>query len=294
MPKKPPIDNVVVVADLHCGCKMGLCPPEPQLLEGGGRYTPSTFQRKVWRWWETFWRDYVPKATHGEPYAVIFNGDTIEGEHHGSSTPITTNKADQARIAEEAIRAVIDPNKVVGVYLLRGSRAHDDEAGMALEQLARRLSNLIPVVRTREGFYSRWELWLRVGSSLIQAMHTIGTTSSAQHETSALNAEIARVWADCARWRREAPQLLVRAHRHRSCEVRLPTRAPARSGSRYGNACYAGCFVVAGWQGKTPYQYTSATGRTSTPQFGGSVIRQGDEELHTRHCVWTIEPDKEK
>jgi len=288
------VNNLVVVADLHCGCKLGLCPPEPQLLEGGGTYRPSRFQRKVWGWWETFWNEYVPAATHDEPYAVVFCGDTLEGEHHGSTTPITNNKADQARIAEKAITAVLNPNRITKVYFIRGTRAHDDEAGMALEQLAKTLSNVVPVSRTRDGFYSRWELWTRVGHSLVQCMHTIGTTSSAQHETSALNAEIARVWADCARWRREPPQLLVRAHRHRSCEVRLPTRETPRGKSRYGTACYAGCFVVAGWQGKTPYQYVTSAGRTSTPQFGGSIIRQGDQELHTRHCVWTLEPDREE
>ena len=68
----------------------------------------------------------------------------------------------------------------------------------------------------------------------------------------------------------------VRGHRHRLIEVRVPTALG------YGIA-----FTAPAWQLKTPYTYRIA-GRQSLPQIGGSVIRQGDEDLYTRHWVRSI------
>jgi hypothetical protein len=71
--------------------------------------------------------------------------------------------------------------------------------------------------------------------------------------------------------------VVVRSHRHRNSEIRLP--------AKWG---YAIAFVTPAWQLKTPFVFRIPGGRTSTPQIGGSIIRLGDEELHTRHFVQDI------
>jgi hypothetical protein len=38
------------------------------------------------RWWREWWDVFVPVATKGEPFAVVVNGDTVDGVHHGSKT----------------------------------------------------------------------------------------------------------------------------------------------------------------------------------------------------------------
>ena len=40
--------QVVVVSDIHCGCRLGLCPKEGVALDDGGLYMPSRIQKKVW------------------------------------------------------------------------------------------------------------------------------------------------------------------------------------------------------------------------------------------------------
>ena len=96
-------NNLIIVSDTHCGCKLGLCPPYPMPLDDGGTYTISKVQRKLWAWWQEFWDDWVPRVTKGEPYAVVTNGDTLDGVHHGSTTQISHNLGDQANIAEAEI-----------------------------------------------------------------------------------------------------------------------------------------------------------------------------------------------
>lgn len=279
------INNIIAVSDLHCGCKLGLCPnrtiefkrdeedEDGVTLEEGGYYKPSKIQRKVWGWWEEFWGDWVPKVTHGEPYAIVINGDAVEGVHHRATTPVSHHLEDQADIAYEVLKPLVELCEG-RFYMIRGTPAHVGEQGIEEERLAKRLG----AIRNAQGQRSRYELWKRCGEGLVHFNHHIGTTASAQHETSAINAELATAFVEAGRWGNEPPDVIVRSHRHRCAEVRIPSRKG-----------YAVAFVTAAWQLKTPYLYKVAGGRQTMPQIGGSIIRQGDEELHTRHKTWDIE-----
>jgi hypothetical protein len=267
------IRNVIVVSDIHIGCCLALCHPDGAELDDGGLYKPSPLQLKVWSIWREFWDVWVPKATHGEPFAVIFNGDAIDGVHHNSTTQWSHNTKDQIRHAHKILAPVVAAcgNRY---YHIRGTEAHVGQSGKDEEALAKDLG----AIPNEQGQHARYELWLRMdGGGLIHALHHVGTTSSAQHETSAINAELASIYNDCGRWGREPPDVVVRSHRHRCAEVRLPHHRG-----------YAVSMVTACWQLKTPFTWKLAGARVTTPQIGASLIRQGDEELHTRHMVVDI------
>ena len=154
--------QVVVVSDIHCGCRLGLCPKDGVTLDDGGTYIPSRIQKKVWGMWEEFWGDWVPHVTKGEPYDVVFNGDAIDGVHHGSVTQVSHNITDQVSIAVECLRPVAE--KAERFYMVRGTEAHVGKSAQAEEGLARALG----AVPNEDGQHNRWELWLRVGGHLVQ------------------------------------------------------------------------------------------------------------------------------
>jgi hypothetical protein len=108
-------------------------------------------------------------------------------------------------------------------------------------------------------------------------MHHIGTTGSAHYESTAVTKELTESYTQAGRNRLEPPDVVVRSHRHRHIEVRVPT-----------SLGYGISFVTAGWQLRTPFAYKIPGGRVMTPQIGGSLIRQGDEDLFTRHKIWDI------
>jgi hypothetical protein len=112
-------------------------------------------------------------------------------------------------------------------------------------------------------------------------MHHIGSTGSAAYETTAVHKELTESFVEAGRWGDEPPQIIVRSHRHRCSEVRIPAM-------KNGETCYATSFTTAGWQGKTPFTFKIPGARISQPQVGGSLIRAGDEETHTRHKYWRI------
>lgn len=276
------VRNLVVVSDSHCGCKLALCPPGKFQLDGGGHYLPSEFQLKMWSLWREFWDVWVPQVTRGEPYDLVHNGDAIDGVHHNSTTQISHNLEDQIRLAELVLGPEVAKCKRKGgtYYHIRGTEAHVGQSGENEERLARNLG----AKPNAEGQYARFDLWKRVGKScLVHLLHHIGTTSSAAHEASAVNAELTAEFYEAGRWNREPPDYIVRSHRHRSIAVEVDSAKG-----------YAAAIVTPAWQLKTPYVWKIPGARVSEPQLGGILIRQGDEEHFYRRKVWSLDRSKEE
>lgn len=272
---RPSVRTIIIVSDLHVGCRLGLMSPRGAKLDDGGRYTQSRAQRVVWRWWSEFWDEWVPAVTQGEPFALVLNGDLLEGVHHRVTTPWSHHLGDQIAAAIDIVRPVAA--RAAACYLVRGTEAHAGISAVDEEHLGRGIG----AVPTRDGQASHWELWLRLGPHLIHCAHHIGTTSSAQHEASAVNAELTAVYQDAARWGLEPPSVVVRSHRHRSIEVRIPTAQGL-----------ATALVTPGWQLKTPFAYRVAGARVTRPQCGGVAIRLEGRELVTRHYVRSLDRDE--
>ena len=274
--------NLIVVSDTHCGCRLGLCPPTPISLDSGGFYLASDFQKKMWALWQEFWLEWVPDVTKGEPFDVVHNGDAVDGSHHNSTTQISHNLEDQSRIAEAVLKPVVQQCLESGgvYYHIRGTEAHVGQSGENEERLARSLG----AKPNADGQHARFDLWKRVGDKcLVHLLHHIGTTGSAAHEASAVNAEMTAEYVEAARWHREPPDFVVRSHRHRSIAVDL--------NSAKG---YAAAIVTPAWQGKTPYVWKIPGARISEPQFGGIVIREGDDEHYYRRKVWSLDRSPEE
>jgi len=270
--KKTGINNLIVISDLHCGCRMGLCPPQGMKLDDGGRVTPSKLQRTVWRWWEEFWNEWVPDVTRGEPYAVVLNGDAVDGAHHNSTTQMSQNIEDQVEMTYEILRPVVEACEG-RYYHLRGTEAHVGQSGVDEERLAKRLG----AIPDESGKHARWEMWIRVGHGLVNIMHHIGTAGSMAYETSAIQKELEQAIVEAGRWNDEIPDVVARSHRHRNAETRIQTYKG-----------FATSFTTAGWQLKTPFVYRVAGARQTQPQIGGSLIRSGDQDVFTRHFLKNI------
>lgn len=272
-PKHQPINNLVIIADTHCGCRMGLCPPDGVDLDDSGHYSPSKLQLKVWEWWQEFWDEWVPMVCHNEPFAVVMNGDALDGVHHGATTQISQNHADQHKLALKVLLPVV--SQCDGRYYhLRGTAAHGGQSGENEETLAK----VLGAIPDGEGRFARWELWARIGTGLANIMHTIGTASSMAYETTAVQKELEQAYVEAARWGHEPPNVVVRAHRHRMVETRV------RTSKGYAISC-----TVGAWQLKTPFVRKVAGARLTEPQIGGMVIRCGDNDFYTRHWIKDIQ-----
>ena len=276
------INNVVVFSDTHSGCRLALCPPEGVELDDGGTYMPSRFQKKMWALWEEFWGEWVPQATKGEPYAVIMNGDALEGVHHGSTTQITHNLMDQGRIAKRILQPVVELCEG-RYYHIRGTEAHVGPSASAEEGLAKSLG----AIPNEDGQYARYDLWKTIGpDKLIHSLHHIGSTGSQAYEATAVHKEIVEEFAEAGRWRNQPPDVVVRSHRHRYMETAVPIGHKCKNGKQATGRAFS--VVTPCWQGKTPFVWKIPGGRLSTPQFGGILIRY-DQQLYIDSKVWTVD-----
>jgi hypothetical protein len=140
-----------------------------------------------------------------------------------------------------------------------------------------RLARTLRAIPDEQGHSARYELWIAVGLGLVHCSHHIGTTGASHYESTAIMKELTESYAEAGRWKLRSPDVVVRSHRHRHLEVRVPT-----------SLGYGISFCTAGWQLKTPFGHRTAQGRVTSPQIGGSLIRQGDDDLYTRHFTRSI------
>ena len=280
-------NNIIVISDTHCGCRLGLMPPEGITLDEGGRYKPSKIQKKMHAMWTEFWESWVPEATRGEDFIVIHNGDALDGTPHSSKSGVSSNTADQQNIAYELLAPIVE---LCGgnYYAIRGTEAHVGKSGEQEEQLAARLG----AIPNSEGQHSRFELRKAIGPKkarkIVHCLHHIGTTGSPSAEASAVCSELVNSFVESARWGTRPPSVVVRSHRHRNIGIQFPVQ-DAVDTHETGTAW---SFTTPAWQAKTPFVYKIPGGRLSTPQFGGVLIRWAHDELFVRPKVWTIPPSK--
>lgn len=277
-------NNVVVISDIHAGCRLAICPPSVR-MDDGGTYRPSKLQRKLYRFWQEFWEEFVPEATKGEPYDVVFNGDGLNGKPHGANTNISDNWSDQIIIARTLMEPVVD--KAETYYHIRGTEAHVGKGAEHEEALARELG----AKPNEEGQHARYDLWKEIGGcKLIHALHHIGTSGSNAYEATAVHKELTEEFTEAGRWRLTPPDVVIRSHRHRYMRTALPIGHTSKTGKQHTGEAIS--VVTPAWQGKTPFVWKIAGARLTTPQFGGVVIRYAHDELFIRPKVWTVERSK--
>lgn len=263
-----PLMNLIIVSDLHCGCRLGLCPPQIS-LDDGAIYKHTPLQADIWKRWQYFWEQWVPVVTKGEPYGIAINGDALDGVHHNAVTQITNNLTDQARIAKVCILPIIRDEMCRFYYHLRGTEAHVGASGQMEERLAAEL-NAEP---DEDGRHARWELKVEIGTGLIHMTHHIGTASP-----TTVYKELQEAFMESARWGQRCPDVICRSHVHRHIETRIQT-----------DRGFATSFTTPGWQAKTPFVYRLLGGRQTLPQIGGCIIRAGDEDhIYTRYRLWNL------
>lgn len=226
----------------------------------------------MWDAWNDFWGIHVPEFCHNEPFAVVSNGDMLDGVHHDSVTQISHNLSDQFSIAHKILTPVVAACEG-RYYHIRGTEAHTGPSSQEEERLAHALG----AIPNEDGQYARWEMYARIKHALIHITHHIGFAGSLAYESTALSRELSEAYIEAGRWGNEPPDVIIRSHRHRNTEVRIQTK------KGFCTVC-----VTAGWQLKVPFTYRIAGARQATPQIGGTVVRVGDKDVFTRHYIRTI------
>lgn len=141
--KEKPI-VLAISADQHAGSTVGLMPYVVK-TDDGNDFKANKAQRWLWRNWNNGYVARVKEISdkYGVNYTAILNGDVIEGNHHKNLQVVSHNETTQERIAEQALKPLLDDPRAERVYFLRGTYAHVGEQAQLEERVAENWKNTV-------------------------------------------------------------------------------------------------------------------------------------------------------
>lgn len=207
---------LAVVNDIHAGSAVAVCPPRIR-LDDGGEYAASKSQLWLWQSFAAYWRRVaeVRKAEKAKLYEV-FNGDLVEGNHHGTTQIMSGNPNAQAAVVNACMELPLDlkPDKM---FFVRGTEAHVGQSASAEERIADGLQrDQRPVVGDPStGTASWWHLRMEIEGVLIDVAHH-GRTGMREHTRAGAAVLHAHdILLNHVKAGDRAPDLCLRAHYHR-------------------------------------------------------------------------------
>jgi hypothetical protein len=194
----PPV-GLVVISDLHVGGTTALWPPDGK-LESGNTVGHGDNAHQRWLW--EVWQDTIKtiKSTFGDdPFALLLNGDLVEGAHHHNKEVCAAIEADHM----EAAIQLLQPLSALAAetYIVRGTECHTKD----YERV---------IAKTLGANYCGDKALVKVHGTLIDAAHHMPTTGRAYLEAGAMSILMGNARLNYARVGHELPKVFLRAHRH--------------------------------------------------------------------------------
>jgi hypothetical protein len=280
----PPPALVVCTSDLHCGSTVGLSPPTIR-LDDGGAYEASKAQLWMWSNWLDLWeRAEALRGELGADLYCVFNGDLVDGNHHGTTQILSGNPNAQAA-AVNACMAVPLALQPKGLVFIRGTDVHVGQSASAEERIADGLRrDKKPVVgNDATGAASHWHFKMeRQGVRLDFAHHGRVGTRPWTKPNVVLNLA-AEIFDDHARddARRGSsaptfPHVAVRSHMHQFVDTHdaHPTRV----------------VQMPGWQLASSFIHRIAPGKLA--DIGGVFLVIDRGAVTVKPIRYTPEPTK--
>lgn len=226
--RPPGVKKLVVIADMHCGHRAGLTPPNWQysgdLEEGNDRYKYMLTQREMWEAYTALIRKHKPIDI------LVVNGDAIDGkgERSGGTEQITASMLEQVEIAKECID-ICEAKNIVVVY---GTPYHASPSGEDFElTLAKQIN--ASAIGSHE--------WVDISGVVFDFKHKIASSTVPYSRATAVMKE--QLWNLLWSERELQPKadVIVRSHVHYGIAVKdatgkLAMTTPALQGfsTKYG------------------------------------------------------------
>ena len=240
---------LVAVGDLHTSSVTALCPPKTQ-LDSGGYYYSNAFQLYLWDIWQDMWKQLRKKAKALDvSITTVVMGDTLDKNIHSKNGVFAHNPNSMLRAAEEVLKPVLKASQ--GVYVLRGTPAHEGEESWLAEALAERIG----AVKAASHNYSWWHLPLEVSGVQFDIKHHPESGDMRPWTAGGGMIRVASiVMMNYIESGHMPPHVALRAHRHqwRDSGTNLPVRA----------------ITTPAWQGPTDFVHRIGAGGTMIPRFG--------------------------
>ena len=196
---------VVIISDTHSGSTKAVLPPGFESVEGNP-ILQNPLQKWQWECWQRM-EQFVGEHVNGSPFALVLNGDLIEGVHHGTKEIISPEVADHVSAALTLLTPLA--SKSSHVFVVRGTEAHvnNHEQAMAKKLGAENNPEL--------GIPAFDRLTLEIKGVRCVFRHHIGTTMRRGLAGTQLSLHLAEEQVEAANNGEPIPRVLACAHRHK-------------------------------------------------------------------------------
>lgn len=196
---------VFVVSDLHCGSTVGLLPPGFVTLEGQA-VAQNPVQKWLWTCWEDLTAHFLAVAG-GDPFALVLNGDLIDGNHHRTTQIISPDVGDHTEAAIHSLRPLV--TKAAATFIVKGTECHTHNAETVI-------GKALKTEKNRESGLPSWDrLTLDVNGVRCVFRHHIGTTTRRGLAGTQLSMQLSEEQVEAANNGEPIPRVLCCAHRHK-------------------------------------------------------------------------------
>lgn len=235
---------VFVLSDLHCGSTVGLLPPD---FVTGEEQTVKQNAAQKWLW--SCWLDSLKWAetlAGKDPYAVVVNGDLIEGNHHRTTQIISPDVSDHIKASIECLAPIT--KKSARTFIVKGTECH---TGSAEAGIVKALGLPDPAVD---------RLNLDVNGVRCVFRHHIGTSTRRALAATQLSIQLSEEQVEAANNGDVLPRVLGCAHRHKF---------------GYYEDNHGLCFVTPPWQALTRFGHSGQPSPNKPGASGARLPRQG-------------------
>jgi hypothetical protein len=204
------IRAVVVLSDIHAGSTVALLPPGFVTLEGT-EIGQSPIQRWLWECW-TKCNVWIDDILGGDAHALVFNGDLIEGNHHGTKQVISPDVNDHVDAGIDIIKGRVAAAD--RTFFVKGTECHVGNSeiifGKALLEKGFRVEK-----DPSTGLPAFDRLTLDVCGVRCVFRHHIPSAVRPYLESSQFSIQMGSEIMEAVRNGEQTPRVLCCAHRHR-------------------------------------------------------------------------------
>lgn len=226
-----PIKAVVTLADLHLGSTVALLPPGFVTLEGN-EIKLNAIQEWLWECWSRA-NKFLEDELGDDPFALVLNGDLIEGNHHGTKQIWSPEVGDHKLAAIEVLSPLAA--KAAVTFVVRGTECHVNNTEVSIADAINAAFN----PETKNRAFDR--LTLDVNGVRHVFRHHIGSTIRRGLAGTQLSTNLAEEQLEAVNNGEEIPRVVCCAHRHKHgiyqddngiCVVSPPWQALTRFGHK--------------------------------------------------------------
>lgn len=197
---------LVLLSDLHLGSTCSLLPPDfhTEKNQPVGR-TPIA--EWFWECWE-LGHKWLSGVVDPKEYALVLNGDMIEGNHHHTDEIWSVNPRDHSKAAKEVLGPVA--KRAAKTFMVLGTKCHVGGSEISIASELRAEIN-------PEFNQPYWErLPLKIAGCPVSVRHHFPATTRSYLEATQHSIQLGNATNEAVRSGDEAPRVICGAHRHRT------------------------------------------------------------------------------